>query len=347
MATKSKYDIFISYRRVDSEGRTSGRDIARTIKLELEKRGYIVFFDYSEIKDNEFEDVILPAIHNSVVFIVVLSKDALLRCSNEKDWVRREIETAFNSGCKVIPVSPDRAFRGWPTELPDTLLALTKQQVSDISMGSLFEKSIDKLEEERIKDLIKKKASEKEDIDLQSINKLFGSINRWLRNTKATIVSSWGQRSIITNIIFCLYILPSFLLSFLLADLNRRSFDFTEVSIGFYAISLLYCIYQYFLNRRDGVYVVILSTIIVNIVGIVCYGSNAPHLYDSTILLLFYSILILCSLVIKKNHKSTWQHLQGGLFGLLKMRRHILFYLWCLVWIILVIYKTQITQSGY
>lgn len=153
MATKSKYDIFISYRRVDSEGRTSGRDIARTIKLELEKRGYIVFFDYSEIKDNEFEDVILPAIHNSVVFIVVLSKDALLRCSNEKDWVRREIETAFNSGCKVIPVSPDRAFRGWPTELPDTLLALTKQQVSDISMGSLFEKSIDKLEEERIKDL--------------------------------------------------------------------------------------------------------------------------------------------------------------------------------------------------
>ena len=83
MATKSKYDIFISYRRVDSEGRTSGRDIARTIKLELEKRGYIVFFDYSEIKDNEFEDVILPAIHNSVVFIVVLSKDALLRCSNE------------------------------------------------------------------------------------------------------------------------------------------------------------------------------------------------------------------------------------------------------------------------
>ena len=67
MEMNSKYDIFISYRRVDSEGRTSGRDIARTIKLELEKRGYKVFFDYSEIRDNEFENVILPAIHNSAV----------------------------------------------------------------------------------------------------------------------------------------------------------------------------------------------------------------------------------------------------------------------------------------
>ena len=71
---RNNYDIFISYRRIDSEGRTSGRDIARTIKLELEKRGYKVFFDYSEIKDNEFDDVILPAIHNSVVFIVVVNR---------------------------------------------------------------------------------------------------------------------------------------------------------------------------------------------------------------------------------------------------------------------------------
>ena len=60
-----KYDIFISYRRFDSKGRTSGRDIARTIKLELEKRGYKVFFDYSELRDNEFENIILPAVKNS------------------------------------------------------------------------------------------------------------------------------------------------------------------------------------------------------------------------------------------------------------------------------------------
>ena len=42
-----------------SEGRTSGRGIVRIIKLEFEKREYKVFFDYSEIKDNEYENVTL------------------------------------------------------------------------------------------------------------------------------------------------------------------------------------------------------------------------------------------------------------------------------------------------
>ena len=347
MEMNSKYDIFISYRRVDSEGRTSGRDIARTIKLELEKRGYKVFFDYSEIRDNEFENVILPAIHNSAVFIVVLSKDALLRCSNENDWVRREIETALNCGCKVIPVSPDGAFDGWSTELPDLIIELTRQQVSDISMGSLFEKSIDKLEEERIKDYVKKKCSNKEDFDLQSINKIFGNVKRWAKSTCEITVNSWKQRSMFTNVIFCLYLLPTILLSLFIFSFSYRSLVFSEVSIGFYAISFLYCIYQYFLNRRDGVYAVVLSVLIVVAVGVLCFGSKAYRLYDSTQLLFLYSIPIICSLAFRKNHKSTWQHLDGGLYGLLKWRRHILFYLFCILWICLVIYKTQIAQSGY
>ncbi len=152
-----KYDIFISYRRVDSNGRTSGRDIARTIKLEFEKREYKVFFDYSEIKDNEFENVIIPAVRVSKVFIFVLTKDALLRCPNEGDWVRREIEMAIESGCKIIPVNPDNSFDGWPLNLPESLALITKQQISDISMGSLFEKSIDKIEEERILSIIHKR----------------------------------------------------------------------------------------------------------------------------------------------------------------------------------------------
>ena len=152
------YDIFISYRRVDSEGRTSGRDIARTIKLELEKRGFKVFFDYSEIKDNAFENIILPAVRNSKVFISVLSKDALTRCSNRGDWVRREIETAIDSRCKIIPVNPDGAFDYiYPEELPESF---TKLQVSDISMGSLFEISIDKLVQDRIRPEIEKRNQE-------------------------------------------------------------------------------------------------------------------------------------------------------------------------------------------
>lgn len=145
-----KYDIFISYRRFDSKGRTSGRDIARTIKLELEKRGYKVFFDYSELRDNEFENIILPAVKNSKALLFILSEDALIRCSNEGDWVRREICTALETGVKIIPLNPDNAFNGWPENLPAELEPMKHQQFSDINMGSLFEKSIDKLIEDRL-----------------------------------------------------------------------------------------------------------------------------------------------------------------------------------------------------
>ena len=111
------YDIFISYRRQDSEGRTSGRDIARTLKLEFERRGYSVFFDYSEIRDDDFEKIILPAVQNAKVFLLVLSKDSLDRCVRQGDWVRREIETAICSGCKIIPLNPDGVLCGTPTEI--------------------------------------------------------------------------------------------------------------------------------------------------------------------------------------------------------------------------------------
>ena len=40
-----KYDVFISYRRV------GGKDKARSLKSELERRGYRVFLDFDDLKD--------------------------------------------------------------------------------------------------------------------------------------------------------------------------------------------------------------------------------------------------------------------------------------------------------
>lgn len=144
------YDIFISYRRLDNEGRTGGRDIARTLKLEFEKRKYKVFFDYSEIKDEEFESKIIPAIRKSKFFILILSKDALYRCKNENDWVRREINEAINANCKIIPINPDGQFTKWPDFLPADIEKIKGVQISDLSLGSLFEKSVDKIIEDRM-----------------------------------------------------------------------------------------------------------------------------------------------------------------------------------------------------
>lgn len=123
---KQYYDILISNRRLDEQGNISGRDQTRLIAKQLELEGYHLFFDYSEIKDNEFDKGIIPIVENSKVFILVLTKDAINRCKNEGDWVRKEIETAIKSDSKVINVSPDNTFNGWLSNLPSSLNKIKK-----------------------------------------------------------------------------------------------------------------------------------------------------------------------------------------------------------------------------
>ena len=143
-----EFDVFISYRRTDSEGKISGTYIARTISQALKLRNYKVFFDYSECTDGEFEKTIIPAIRSSKIFLIVLTKNALDRCKNPNDWVRKEISTAIASGCKIIPINPDYQFNECSSFLPKEL-DITKEQFSDINTGSLFEESIDKMIRER------------------------------------------------------------------------------------------------------------------------------------------------------------------------------------------------------
>lgn len=61
------YDIFISYRR---EG---GKELARSLKSELERRGYRVFLDFDELNDGIFDRRIMEAIDASPIFMVLLS----------------------------------------------------------------------------------------------------------------------------------------------------------------------------------------------------------------------------------------------------------------------------------
>lgn len=146
------YDIFISYRRNDCKGLTSGTNIARTIKQQLEIEGYKnrVFFDYSELNDNEFEDIILNAISQCKVFVLVLSRDSMMRCINENDWVRREICHAQKFGLKIIPIEPDNLFNGYPNNFPPELDIIQRIQHSTIHMDSSFERDIRAMIETRI-----------------------------------------------------------------------------------------------------------------------------------------------------------------------------------------------------
>ena len=133
----TNYDIFISYRR---EG---GREIARTIKLALEARGYSnIFFDYNSLRDGVFNEAIIAAIQNCKDFILVLSDGAMDRCSNEDDWVAREIRTAITSGCKIIPVKVNQGDWSWPADFPKDLSILGSIQFTTLLTNEYFDYSI-------------------------------------------------------------------------------------------------------------------------------------------------------------------------------------------------------------
>ncbi len=143
MMAEHKYDIFISYRR---EG---GAQYARILQLMLMQRGYKVFLDYDELTDGVFGDHIRKAIKEAPVFMLVLSKGAMMRCVNEDDWVRQEILLAIQLQKHLIPINPDNSFDGFPEdsvekEVPKEIREqVCSHQFSEIGFGQTLGVTID------------------------------------------------------------------------------------------------------------------------------------------------------------------------------------------------------------
>ena len=148
---QNKYDIFISYRRQD------GKQYAKILQLELEKRGYKVFLDYDELVDGVFGDDIREAISSAPVFMMVLTPLYLERSMMDDSWVREEIRLAVQQNKHIIPVNPDKAFNGIPSGTPPEIASLVKTiQHSDINFGELFRESMNKMEADRIRSIVPK-----------------------------------------------------------------------------------------------------------------------------------------------------------------------------------------------
>lgn len=145
-----KYDVFISYRR---EG---GKDNARILKAELKSRNLNVFLDLDELKDKTFGDQLLNVIAETPVFLFILSKGSLDRCSDEDDWVRHEILHADKCGLNIVPVVFDKNIGAIPDNVPeDVRRIIGESQYSWVDKDTLLEESIDKLVNNRIKPYIK------------------------------------------------------------------------------------------------------------------------------------------------------------------------------------------------
>lgn len=142
----AKYDIFISYRR------DGGAQYARTLQLMLEKKGYKVFLDYDELKDEKFSPQIEAAIKNSTIYLILLTKGSMKRCATEGDWVRREIEIAIENGKRIIPVNPDGTYDGMPDKVPAIIkCAIDDTQHSEINFGQTLNATVDLMVKNRIK----------------------------------------------------------------------------------------------------------------------------------------------------------------------------------------------------
>jgi tetratricopeptide (TPR) repeat protein len=112
--------VFISYRRTNVPW-------ALAIFQNLTQFGYDVFFDFSGVNSGDFETVILENIRARAHFLVILTPSALEKCGESGDWLRREIETAFESRRNIVPLMLEGFDFGTPTiasQLTGTLAPL-------------------------------------------------------------------------------------------------------------------------------------------------------------------------------------------------------------------------------
>ena len=96
----TRYDVFISYRR------GAAYDLALLLQRELQGHGLAVFLD-RDLRQGVFDDKLLRHITDTPIFLVILTPGALDRCSDEEDWLRKEISQAIKSQQNIIPLTVD------------------------------------------------------------------------------------------------------------------------------------------------------------------------------------------------------------------------------------------------
>jgi tetratricopeptide (TPR) repeat protein len=132
--------VFISYRRTNVPW-------ALAISQSLTHSGYDVFFDFTGLASGDFEGVILDNIHARAHFLILLTPSALERCGEPGDWLRREIEAAFDSKRNIVPLMLEGFDFGTPSisnQLTGKLAALKKYNAMTVS-AEYFDAAMEKL----------------------------------------------------------------------------------------------------------------------------------------------------------------------------------------------------------
>ena len=102
--------------------------MAQVIRDRLKEKGINCFLDLEELRSGKFDEKILLAIQEAHTFILILPQNALNRCSNENDWVRREVLEAVRCNKTIIPVMYDgfKWPKKWNENIPEEIRNLEK-----------------------------------------------------------------------------------------------------------------------------------------------------------------------------------------------------------------------------
>jgi hypothetical protein len=131
--------VFLSYRRAET------RDLVRHIAASLRQVGGIsVFVDEANLGMGPFPEQLGAHIRSCDVFVLVITSATFDRMDDPGDWVRREIETAFDAEKCIILLRIDNAA------IPDSML-FSKALKPLVSFNALdfyptqFEASLERL----------------------------------------------------------------------------------------------------------------------------------------------------------------------------------------------------------
>ncbi len=115
------HEAFISYRR------EHGFAYAKMFREMLRVKGVAAYVDLDELRSGTFDDKLLTAIKTTPSFILILTPSALDRCTDEDDWLTREIVTAVESGRNIIPVLCDGFMwpKKWDPQVPEKIRILS------------------------------------------------------------------------------------------------------------------------------------------------------------------------------------------------------------------------------
>ena len=100
------------------------------------------FFDEESLRSGDFNISLLDKIEECEDFVLVLTPGDLDRCSEPKDWVRREFVHALNHKKNIVPILT-KGF-DWPSSLPKDMQNLPKQN-GLFAIIEFFDEVIDRL----------------------------------------------------------------------------------------------------------------------------------------------------------------------------------------------------------